>query len=96
MSRAVLADDVPSRLAFRRTGTTIELATGQTILEAAEEPVSRCRSSAGPASAVSARRKLVSGRVTMDVQDALTAGDRAKGFILACQAHALTHVEVDA
>jgi len=32
----------------------------------------------------------------MDVQDALSAGDRVKGFVLACQAHALSHVEVNA
>ena len=32
----------------------------------------------------------------MDVQDALTAADRAAGLILACQAHALTNLEVEA
>ena len=32
----------------------------------------------------------------MDVQDALTAADRAKGLILACQARAARDIEVDA
>jgi hypothetical protein len=30
----------------------------------------------------------------MDVQDALTASDRSKGLILACQARAIQDVEV--
>ena len=34
--------------------------------------------------------------VTMAVPRALTVADRAKGLILACQAHALRDVEVDA
>ena len=38
----------------------------------------------------------VAGKVTMDVQDALTSGDRAKGLILACQARAMKDVIVDA
>ncbi|MBA3502908.1 MAG: FAD-binding oxidoreductase [Myxococcota bacterium] len=39
---------------------------------------------------------LVSGKVTMDVQDALTSADRSKGVILACQARASNDVVVDA
>jgi ferredoxin len=39
---------------------------------------------------------LLVGRVTMEVQDALTAADRLKGLILACQARAVRDVEVDA
>jgi hypothetical protein len=32
----------------------------------------------------------------MDVQDALSAADRARGLILACQARALQPIEIDA
>jgi hypothetical protein len=32
----------------------------------------------------------------MDVEDALTAADRSRGLILACQAHAPRDIEVDA
>jgi hypothetical protein len=32
----------------------------------------------------------------MEVQDALTAADRTRGLILACQAHAIGQIEVDA
>jgi ferredoxin-NADP reductase/DMSO/TMAO reductase YedYZ heme-binding membrane subunit len=92
----VLGNGMPASLAFRRSGTTVDLAADQTILEAAEqhgiELPFECRSGI----CGQCRTRLVAGRVSMDVQDALSAGDRAKGFILACQAHALTNVEVDA
>lgn len=42
------------------------------------------------------KTKLVTGRVTMEVQDALTSGDRAKGLVLACRARAMQDVVVDA
>jgi hypothetical protein len=32
----------------------------------------------------------------MEVQDALTTADRARGLILACQAHALGAIVIDA
>jgi hypothetical protein len=43
----------------------------------------------------SCRVKLLSGRVTMAVEDALTAQDKADGFILACQAKVQGEVRVD-
>ena len=96
VGEAALSAGVPARLAFTRTGKTIAIRTGQTILEAAEEhgvdlPF-ECRSGI----CGQCKTQLVSGRVTMAVQDALSASDRAKGFLLACQAYALTNVEVDA
>jgi len=42
------------------------------------------------------KTKLLAGRVAMDSEDALTAGEKARGFILACQAHSLGDVTVDA
>jgi ferredoxin len=39
---------------------------------------------------------LISGKVTMDVEDALTEEDRAQNIILACQAKATEAVSVDA
>lgn len=83
-------------VSFVRAGRTIELAPDRSILEGAEEngidlPF-ECRSGI----CGQCKTRLRSGRVRMDVQDALTSIDRAKGFILACQAHALTTLEVDA
>ena len=42
------------------------------------------------------KTRLVAGRVVMDVQDALTADDRKRGLILACQARPVKDVVVDA
>ncbi len=42
------------------------------------------------------KTRLVAGRVTMDSEDALSPAEKARGLILACQAHALGDVTVDA
>ena len=44
----------------------------------------------------SCRVKLLSGNVTMAVEDALTEQDKAEGYILACQAKLRGDVRVDA
>ncbi len=89
-------DSPIASLAFRRSGATVDLPADRTVLEAAEEhgidlPF-ECRSGI----CGQCKTQLVAGKVRMDIQDALSASDRAKGFILACQAHALTNIEVDA
>jgi ferredoxin-NADP reductase/DMSO/TMAO reductase YedYZ heme-binding membrane subunit len=89
-------DGTVATILFKRAGKTSELPREQSILEAAEEAgidiPFECRSGI----CGQCKTQLVAGRVTMDVQDALTAADRARGLILACQAHALRDVEVDA
>ena len=81
---------------FLRAGKTAELPPGLTVLEAAEEAgveiAFECRSGI----CGQCKTKLVSGRVSMEVQDALTPADKAKGLILACQARAAGVVVVDA
>jgi ferredoxin-NADP reductase/DMSO/TMAO reductase YedYZ heme-binding membrane subunit len=82
------------QIAFKRSGKAIG-AAGLTVLEAAEEQeISipfECRSGI----CGQCKCKLVSGRVAMEVQDALTAADKAKGLILACQARPVRDVEID-
>jgi ferredoxin-NADP reductase/DMSO/TMAO reductase YedYZ heme-binding membrane subunit len=85
-----------AQVAFTRTGRTIDVLADQSLLEAAEDngidlPF-ECRSGI----CGQCKTHLRSGRVRMDVQDALSAADRAAGFILACQAHALGNLEVEA
>ena len=86
----------PAKLEFQRSGTTVELAPELTVLEAAEdagiEIPYECRSGI----CGQCKTKLLSGRVSMPVQDALTPSDRAAGLILACQAHAIGKIVVDA
>ena len=91
-----LPDGQLASITFTQSGRTAELAPGQTVLEAAEDAgvdiPFECRSGI----CGQCRTQLVSGRVTMAVEDALTAADRQRGFILACQAHALRDVVVNA
>jgi len=87
--------EVPS-VKFQRSGKLAELPAELSVLEAAEdcgvEIPFECRSGI----CGQCKTKLVAGKVTMEVQDALTAGDRAKGLILACQARSMKDVIVDA
>ena len=83
-----------ANISFKRAGKTAELAD-LTVLEAAEEcglaiPF-ECRSGI----CGQCKTHLVSGRVKMEVQDALSNNDRAKGLILACQARAQRDIVVD-
>jgi ferredoxin-NADP reductase len=81
---------------FTRSKKTISVSPEQTLLDGAEafgiELPFECRSGI----CGQCKTHLAAGRVQMDTQDALSAVDRARGFILACQAHALTNLEVEA
>lgn len=81
---------------FARSKRTVEPAGDATVLEAAEsagvEIPFDCRSGI----CGQCKTKLVGGRVAMETQDALTADDRAKGLILACQARPVGAVTVEA
>jgi ferredoxin-NADP reductase len=81
---------------FERSGKSTEVPAELTVLEAAEEcGVSipfECRSGI----CGQCKTRLISGRVVMEVQDALTGADRAKGLVLACQARAAQDLVVDA
>jgi ferredoxin len=83
-------------LRFARSDTTTHIAAGQSVLEAAEdaglELPFECRSGI----CGQCKTRLIEGRVTMAVQDALGAADRSRHLVLACQAHAVTDLVVDA
>lgn len=91
-----LPDGAVAHIVFKKTRKTTELPSAQTVLEAAERAgvdiPFECRSGI----CGQCKTPLLSGRVTMEVQDALSAADRSKGLILACQARALRDVAVDA
>ncbi|HEY5927641.1 MAG TPA: FAD-binding oxidoreductase [Kofleriaceae bacterium] len=83
-------------LAFQRAGKQVQLTNGLTVLEAAEEcgveiPF-ECRSGI----CGQCKTRLISGRVAMEVQDALTSADKTKGLILACQAVCTKDAVIDA
>jgi ferredoxin len=89
-------DGEPATVRFQRTGKSAETPGGLTVLEAAEDAgvaiPFECRSGI----CGQCKTPLISGRVTMDVQDALTPADRSQRLILACQARAVGDVVVDA
>ena len=84
-----------ANIRFERAGKTVE-STALTVLEAAEEcgvaiPF-ECRSGI----CGQCKTKVLSGKVAMEVADALTPADRAKGLVLACQARASRDTVIDA
>jgi ferredoxin-NADP reductase/DMSO/TMAO reductase YedYZ heme-binding membrane subunit len=88
--------DATFALRFARSGATTSIAAGQTVLEAAEEAgielPFECRSGI----CGQCKTRLLEGRVTMAVQDALGTGDRSRHLVLACQAHAVSDLVLDA
>jgi glycine betaine catabolism B len=81
---------------FAQSDRTAPLSAGKTILDAAESvgvPIDyQCRSG----TCGTCRCRLLDGRVTMAMRDALSDEDEADGYILACQARAMGNVTVDA
>ncbi len=91
----VLPEGVTPTLAFQKSGVTAEQPPELSILEVAEEAgvtiPFECRSGI----CGQCKTRLISGKVKMDVQDALTPHDRSRGLILACQAHATRDCVLD-
>ena len=96
---------MPIRSAFSRLANRLHttdassnapLAAGQTVLEAAEEVGVPIEYACRQGYCGLCKIKLLSGEVTMDVDDGLTPLDRSSGVILACQAKASADISVDA
>ena len=81
---------------FARSNKTAALAPGKTVLEAAEDVGVNIDYSCRAGTCGTCKVKLLSGTVTMDVEDALEPADRAQNIILACQARSTGDVTVDA
>ncbi|WP_430453363.1 2Fe-2S iron-sulfur cluster-binding protein [Rhodopirellula europaea] len=93
-------DDAPNENApvatFSRSEQTCRLKPQQTILEAAEEVGVEIDNACRSGTCGTCKVRLTSGKVTMEVEDALTAEDREEGIILACQARTDQNVVVEA
>lgn len=81
---------------FVRSNKTAVLTPEKTILEASEEVGVNIDYSCRVGTCGICKTKLLSGKVTMEIEDALTGEDRAENIILACQAKATADVAVDA
>jgi glycine betaine catabolism B len=89
-------DGEMASIRFERSGRIFELPASLTVLETAEaagvEIPFECRSGI----CGQCKTRLLAGRVTMETEDALSAAEKARGLILACQAHPVGRVTVDA
>jgi ferredoxin-NADP reductase len=92
----VIDESVERSVHFKQADKRVSVTNGLTVLECAEDAgvdiPNECRSGI----CGQCKTRLVAGRVLMEVQDALTNADRAKGLILACQARPVRDVEIDA
>ena len=81
---------------FSHSGHSTQVDANSTILEAAEaisiEIPYECRSGI----CGQCKMRLLSGAVQMDCEDALSAAEKASGFVLACQARPQSDVSVEA
>lgn len=95
-AKEVGSEESAGRAFFLASGVTADVPVDATILDAAETAGVSIENACRSGTCASCRVKLVSGRVTMAVDDALTDQDKAEGYILACQAMVQGNVEVDA
>lgn len=81
---------------FVHSEKTVPLPPDKTVLEVAESVGVPIDYSCRVGTCGTCKTRLLEGTVSMEVQDALTAEDKAGGWILACQAKSLGNVAVDA
>ena len=81
---------------FVKSNKTAMLTPDKTILEASEEVGVNIEYSCRVGTCGICKTKLLSGKVRMDVDEALTEEDKANNIILACQARAGQDVSIDA
>lgn len=85
-----------SSIRFSMTDKSVVADPGQTVLEAAEAAGIDIDSSCRSGQCGSCRVRLLSGRVDMECDDALSEAEKREGFILACQSRAREDLEVEA
>ena len=81
---------------FTRSDKKAPLTPEKTVLEAAESVGVTIDYSCRQGFCGVCRTRLVSGQVTMAVEDGLSPEDKAAGYILACQAKSVSNVAVEA
>jgi ferredoxin-NADP reductase len=91
-----VAGPATATVSFARSAKSAPLPPDKTVLEVAELIDVPIDYSCRVGTCGICKTKLLSGQVTMEVQDALTDEDKASGMILACQARSLRNITVDA
>ena len=83
-------------VSFAKSNRTAMLPPTKTVLEASEDVGVNIEFSCRIGTCGVCRTKLLSGSVTMEVEDGLEPGDKENGIILACQAKSTGDLAVDA
>lgn len=92
---AVVAATLPT-ISFARSKKSAPLPPDRTVLDIAESVGVEIEWSCRSGTCGSCVVKLLSGEVSMEVEDGLDDEDRAAGMILACQARATANIAVEA
>lgn len=90
------ADTTVAVVTFANSRRTAMLPPTKTVLEAAEDAGVNIEYSCRVGTCGVCRTKLLSGAVTMEVEDGLEPGDKSNNIILACQARTSADIAVDA
>ena len=94
-ARGAASSEIAGRVFFQASNTSTPVTVDATILEAADGAGVFIDNACRSGTCGSCRVRLVSGNVSMAVQDSLTERDKADGYILACQAKIRADVTVD-
>ena len=87
---------VAATVTFSRSAKTAPLPPDKSVLEVSEDIGVKIPFECRVGTCGACKAKLLSGQVTMAVEDALTSEDKAAGIILACQAKSVADCAVDA
>ena len=82
-------------VAFKTSGKSAPLPSDLTVLDVAEANGVEIDNSCRSGQCGLCKIKLLSGKVTMECEDALSDDDKQQGLILACQAKSKENIEVD-
>ena len=95
-AKPVTSTEVSGKVVFQASQTTALVPTDATILDAADNCGVFIDNACRPGTCGSCRIRLISGSVSIAVEDALATQDKADGCIRACQAKITGDVKVDA
>lgn len=84
------------KVVFADSNKSIQWNGAQSILDGADECGVEIENACRSGTCGCCKVRLLSGKVAMGMDDALDADEKAKGFVLACQALATSDVEIEA
>jgi ferredoxin len=94
-AKTLASSEIAGNVVFHASDSSAPVAVDATILDAADAAGIFIDNACRSGTCGSCRVRLLSGEVSMAVQDALTEHHKADGYILACQAKVRGDVAVD-